>query len=109
MLSYFPKTTGYLNSIDISHADPLEKKANVLINDEAAYERASQALRRRFARGAMEVEGIDRGERYTKIKRKGSIGKYHYMMLGEDGSWNEPEERIWVVSMYAVWQDSKKK
>ena len=26
MLSYFPKTSDYLNSIDIAHADPLEKK-----------------------------------------------------------------------------------
>ena len=109
MLSYFPKTTSYLNSIDINNADPLDKKAKELIDNEAVYERASQALRRRFVRGALEVEGIDRGERFTKIKRKGSIGKYHYMLMGQDGNWNEPDERIWVVAMYALWQDSKKK
>jgi hypothetical protein len=109
MLSYFPKTSDYLNSIDIDQADPIDKKAMQLIKDEGAYERASQALRRRFVRGAAEVEGIDRGERHTSIKRKGSIGKYHYQLLGENGSWNEPEERIWVVAMYALWQDSKKK
>ncbi|MBN1169225.1 hypothetical protein JXA63_05035 [Candidatus Woesebacteria bacterium] len=109
MLNYFPKTADYLNSIDINQADPIDKKAKELIYDEAAYERASQALRRRFARGADEVEGMDRGEKLTKIKRKGSIGKYHYMLMGEDGSWNEPDERIWVVAMYALWQDSKKR
>lgn len=109
MLSYFPKTTVYLNSINIDQADPLDKKAKELINDEAVYERASQALRRRFVRGAVEVEGIDRGNRLTKITRKGSIGKYHYMLLGQDGAWNEPDERIWVVAMYGLWQDSKRK
>ena len=107
MLDYFGKTTAYLSSIDLSSADPLDKKAHELINDETAYERASQALRRRFVRGADEVEGIDRGSRMSKIKREGTNGKYRYKIQGSDGGWFEPEERVWVVSMYALWQDSK--
>jgi hypothetical protein len=108
MLNYFPKAKEYLESLDINSADPLDKKAFDLVGDEAAYERASQALRRRFARGASVVKGVDRNERETEIKREGYKGNYHYFLRGEDYNWNEPEERIWVVAMYALWQDSKK-
>ena len=104
MRDYFQKTAVYLSSLDLANADPLEQKANELINDESVYERASQALRRRFSRGAVEVEGIDRGGRLTKIQREKIGGKYEYKILGTDGSWSTPEERIWVVSMYALWQ-----
>ncbi len=107
MQSYFTKSTDYLNSIDLNSADPLDKKAFELIKNEDAYERASQALRRRFSRGAKIVEGLDRGGRLTQIKRDKVGGKYRYLIGGEDGSWNTPEERIWVVSMYGLWQDSK--
>ncbi len=109
MLDYFKKTITYLQNLDLSTADDLDKKANQLINDPLAYERASQALRRRFSRGAVEVEAIDRGGRFTKIKREKRGGKYRYFVQGADGSWSSPEERIWVVSMYALWQDSKRK
>jgi hypothetical protein len=34
MLGYFGKTLGYLNSIDLGSADPLDRKAHDLINDE---------------------------------------------------------------------------
>jgi hypothetical protein len=107
MISYFKKAADYLASIDINTADPLDRKALFLINDEAAYERASQALRRRFSRGAVEVEGIDRGGRKTKIKRERSGGLYEYFIQGQDGNWSKPEERIWIVASYALWQDTK--
>ncbi len=107
MLNYFAKSADYLNSIDLASADPLDKKAHELLKDEDAYERASQALRRRFSRGASVVQGLDRGGRLTQIKREKIGGKYKYAIEGEDGSWNTPEERIWVVSMYGLWQDSK--
>ena len=107
MLDYFIKTKSYLAGLNLATADLLDKKANELINDEAVYERASQALRRRFVRGAMEVEAIDRGTRQTKIKRERLGGIYKYKVQGTDGNWFEPEERIWVVAMYALWQDSK--
>jgi hypothetical protein len=108
MRDYFQKAAVYLASIDIGKADRLEQKANYLLNDENAYERASQALRRRFSRGASEVEGIDRGGRVTKIRREKVSGVYTYSILGSDGNWSTPEERIWVVSMYALWQDENK-
>ena len=74
MLDYFAKTTDYLNSLDLTSVDPLDKKAHELVNDEEAYERASQALRRRYSRGANEVQGVDRGGRLTKILSERSGG-----------------------------------
>lgn len=108
MLGFFPKTGSYLATLDVSSSDPLDKKASELINSEASYERASQALRRRFVRGAEVVDGVDRSGRKTKIKREKLGGKYVYKVQGADGNWFEIEERIWIVSMYALWQDSKK-
>lgn len=107
MLEYFPKTKAYLNSVNLDSADLLDKKAHELLSDPEAYERASQALRRRFVRGATEVLGIDRGGRETKLKREGAPGKYKYFVQGADGNWVEPDERIWIVSMYGLWQDSR--
>jgi hypothetical protein len=107
MLDYFPKATIYLRELNIQTADKLDQKAWELIQDENIYERASQALRRRFVRGAEEVEGVDKGGRRTKIKRERQNGKYAYFIQGLDGNWFEPEERIWVVASYALWQDTK--
>ena len=107
--NYFFKTAGYLSTININNADPIDKKVSELINHEENYEKASQALRRRFVRGALVVDAIDRENRATKIKRELKGGKYKYLIEGSDGSWHEPEERIWVVAMYALWQESKKK
>ena len=106
---YFVKTFQYISSLNLDSADPIDKKVAELMKDEVIYEKASQALRRRFVRGAETVEGIDRNARKTSIKREQKGGKYKYLIEGTDGSWNEPEERIWVVAMYALWQDSKKK
>ncbi len=103
----FVNAQGYLQNIDISNADELDKIAYYLLQDEDRYERASQALRRRFVRGASVVEGIDRGGRQTRIKRERDGGTYTYYIEGEDGSWSTPEERIWVVAMYALWQSRK--
>lgn len=105
MIDYFPKTLKYIEGIDLGSCDQLDRKVIELIKDPEAYERASQALRRRFVRGATEVEAIDRGGRLTKIKRESSGGKYKYFLLGGDGNWVEPDERIWIVAMYALWQD----
>ena len=109
MLEYFGKTVQYLNSIDVSSSDLLDQKAHQLVNNENEYEKVSQALRRRFSRGANEVEAMDRGGRQTKVKRESQGGKYKYQIQGADGNWFEPEERIWVVAMYGLWQDSKRK
>ena len=104
----FDKTLAYLNTLNINTADPLDAIAKKLLEDEDTYERASQSLRRRFSRGASVVKGIDLGERMTEIRREGYKGNYHYFVRGEDYNWNEPEERIWVVAMYGLWQGSKK-
>lgn len=109
MLDFFPKTIAYLQTINLSASDPLDQKAYQLISNPNLYEKASQALRRRFVRGASEVEGIDRGGRECKIKREKVGGKYKYLIQGADGNWFTPEERIWVVAMYNLWQDSKRK
>ena len=106
-MDYFTKAKAYLSALDSAKADPLDRKAKELIEDGVAYERASQALRRKFSRGAVNVESVDRGGRETSIKREKVGGKYRYMIQGADGNWFEPDERIWVVSMYALWQDSK--
>ena len=105
----FPKTFAYLQTLDINKADKLDVVIKELLSDETAYERASQALRRRFSRGAKKVEAIDRNERKTEITREACGGKYRYFVQGTNGSWNEPDERIWIVAMYALWQASKKK
>jgi hypothetical protein len=107
--SFFAKTHRYLSTLDLEKADPLDKKVSELINNENTYEKASQALRRRFVRGSQIVDGVDRGGRKTRIRREEKGGKYRYLLEGLDGSWNEPEERIWIVAMYALWQGSKKK
>ena len=108
MPNYFKKAESYVSSLDMNTADSLDRKAHQLLNDEAAYERASQSLRRRFVRGATQVEGIDRSGRSAFIKREIKGAKFKYMVQGADGNWFEPDERIWVVSMYACWQDSKR-
>ncbi|KKR29608.1 MAG: hypothetical protein UT61_C0027G0017 [Candidatus Woesebacteria bacterium GW2011_GWA1_39_8] len=100
MVGNFPKALSYVDSLDTSKADQLDMVVKTLLYDEAEYERASQALRRRFVRGAYQVEGIDRGSRKTKIKREQNGG-------GSDGNWFEPDERIWVVAMYKLWQNTK--
>ncbi|MBU0569221.1 hypothetical protein KKB40_00375 [Patescibacteria group bacterium] len=107
MDSIFPNTAGYLNTLNLEVSDKLDLVAKELLTDEAKYERASQALRRRFSRGAEIVDGVDREGRGTKIRREGSKGKYRYFIEGTDGNWNQPDERIWVVAMYALWQASK--
>lgn len=107
MLNYFPKTLRHIQSLHLATSDPLDRKVNELMGSEDVYERASQALRRRFVRGAIDVEGVDRGGRLTKIKRVVAGGKYKYLLQGADGNWVEPDERIWIVSMYALWQDRK--
>jgi len=109
MQNSFPKTSGYVNSLDLSHADELDKLTKSLLDDIILYERASQSLRRRFVRGAETVNAIDRGGRKTKIKRVGENGKYRYFVEGSDGSWSEPQERIWIVSMFALWQKNKRR
>ena len=103
----FIKTRQYVKNINLALSDDIDRMVLKLLEDEYSYERASQALRRRFVRGAQEVEGIDRGARKTKIKRVGSNGKYDYFLLGTDGKWTKPEERIWIVAMYALWQSKK--
>ncbi|MCS7092796.1 MAG: hypothetical protein NZM26_05630 [Patescibacteria group bacterium] len=108
-LSFFNRARKYIESIsDINSADPLDKMVYKFFKDHKAYDRAAQALRRRFARGADVVEGIDRGGRRTRIKREINGGSYIYKIEGADGSWSVPEERIWVVAIYAVWQESRK-
>ncbi len=109
MANPFPKTTHYINSLDMGHADELDKISKELLENESVYEKASQSLRRRFVRGAEMVHGIDRGNRKTRIKRVGENGKYRYFIEGADGSWSEPQERIWVVSMFALWQRNKRR
>ncbi len=107
MDSIFPNTAKYLNTLNLENADKLDTITKELLFDEVKYERASQALRRRFSRGADSVDGIDRNKRTARIRREGSRGKYKYFVKGENGDWFQPDERIWVVAMYALWQVSK--
>lgn len=100
----FRNAQSYLRSLDLSSSDELDRIAKELLDDENSYERASQALRRRFVRGALFVYGIDRMERLTRMRREKHSGEYRYFVEGADGSWSQPEERIWVVAMYALWQ-----
>jgi hypothetical protein len=108
-MGHFEKTESYIQGLNITEADPLDQKVSELLGDDILYERASQALRRRFVRGAIKVEGMDRNHRLTRIKREKVGGKYAYYIQGEDGNWNEPEERIWIVAMYGLWQENKSK
>jgi len=109
MNNTFPKTASYINSLDLTHADDIDNISKTFFDDINVYERASQSLRRRFVRGASMVNGIDRGGRRTRIKRVGENGKYRYFIEGVDGSWSEPQERIWVVAMFALWRKNKRK
>lgn len=109
MIDTFPKTLNYINSLDMTHADDLDKIAKELLENPNSYEKASQSLRRRFVRGAETVFAVDRGGRKTKIKRVGENGKYRYFIEGSDGSWSEPQERIWVVAMFALWQRNRRR
>lgn len=109
MKDIFPNTASYIDSLAEGSFDQLDVLIKEFLEDEDAYERASQALRRRFSRGAEEVEALDRGKRLTKIKRelRGGRGNYIYSIQGEDGKWSTPDERIWIVAMYGLWQRSK--
>ena len=107
MINSFPKASSYLSSLDMTHSDDLDKLSKDLLENPEHYERVSQSLRRRFVRGAETVSGIDRGGKRTRIKRVGENGKYRYFIEGSDGSWSEPDERIWIVSMFGLWQKSK--
>lgn len=103
----FPKTFNYVKTLDVNYCDPLDKTAREFFEDENMYDRASQAIRRRFVRGAEFVYGVDRGNKKTKIKRVLDGGKYKYFIEGNDGNWSQPDERIWIVAMYALWQKTK--
>jgi hypothetical protein len=105
----FQNAHSYLRQIDITGADELDVFTKELLEDPAVYERASQALRRRFVRGASFVPGIDRAGRSTRIRREKQSAGYVYFIEGADGSWTIPEERIWVVAMYALWQSKNTK
>jgi hypothetical protein len=105
----FQNAQSYLHQTDLTNADQLDSIAKQLLDDPVVYERASQALRRRFVRGAAMVPGIDRGGRATRIRREKQSGGYVYFIEGTDGSWTTPEERIWVVAMYALWQSRNTK
>jgi len=105
----FTNALTHLRNADLTNGDELDKIALGLLSDEAVYERASQALRRRFVRGASVVNGIDRAGRLTRIRREKQNGTYIYFIEGADGSWSTPEERIWVVAMYALWQNKNTK
>jgi hypothetical protein len=74
----FDKSLAFLNTLNISSADPLEALAK-------------------------------KNERLTKIRRDKKGGKYKYFIMGKDGMWTSPDERIWVVAMYALWQNNKNK
>jgi hypothetical protein len=75
---YFTTTLDYLNKLDLQSdkVDDLDKMAYALINNEWKYEKASQALRRRFSRGCC------RQRRTSDICEKSRICKRQIPLLG---------------------------
>ena len=94
-----PKAYGYLKSLDMAGADPVDKTAWELLNDVKRWELVTKSINDRFIRGLETIPGVDRGGRLTKIRRTWANDGRHYQVLGRDGNWAEPDEKVWVWAM----------
>ncbi len=101
-----PKTYAYLKGLNIDGADPIDKAAWELVNDVRRWELVTKSINDRFITGVPIIGGIDRGGRLTKIKRVLRNDGRHYLIQGVDGSWSEPEEKVWVWAMVELQRKS---
>ena len=99
VIKFCPKSAAYLKSIDITKADPLDQLAWELLNDVHRWELVTKSINDRFIKGMETIPGVDRGGRITKIRRVMKPDGRHYLIQGRDGSWTEPDEKVWVWAM----------
>lgn len=100
MITFCPKAYQYLKDRNLVFADELEKTAWELLNDTHLWELVTKSINDRLIKGMESLPGVDRGGRRTKIKRViDARGLRKYVVLGEDGKWVEPEEKVWVWAM----------
>ena len=101
-----PKAYAYLKNLNMDGADPIDKSAWELVNDVRKWELVTKSINDRFITGVPTIPGIDRGGRLTKIKRVLRNDGRHYLIAGVDGSWSEPEEKVWVWAMVELQRKS---
>jgi hypothetical protein len=101
-----PKAYAYLKNLNMDGADAIDKTAWDLINDVRRWELVTKSINDRFITGVPMIPGIDRGGRLTKVKRVLRNDGRHYLIAGVDGSWSEPEEKVWVWAMVELQRKS---
>lgn len=97
----FHKARKYLLGLT-QGGDELDKMVARLVYSNQDANRVRKALDERFNKGAVEVPARDRGWRETKIRRVGDLGNRKYEIMGEDGKWHEPEEKVWAYAMFEL-------
>ena len=101
-----PKAYAYLKNLNMDGADPIDKSAWEIINDVRRWELVTKSINDRFITGVPVIQGVDRGGRLTKIKRVLRNDGRHYLIQGVDGSWSEPDEKVWVWAMVELQRKS---
>lgn len=102
----FHKTRKYLLGL-VSGGDELDKMVARLVYSNQDANRVRKALDDRFNKGATDVRGVDRGGRETKIRRTGELGARKFEIMGKDGVWHEPEEKVWAYAMFELGRGKK--
>lgn len=82
--------------------DELDGMVARLVGSYLDANRVRKAMDERFNKGAEFVVGIDRGGRLVRIKRIQERMKRRYLVEGRDGSWHEPEEKVWAMAMFEL-------
>ncbi len=80
----------------------MDKMVRRLVQSYGDANRVRKAMDERFNKGVRVVPAIDRNGRVTKIRRVGDLGKRRYQIEGTDGSWYEPEEKVWALAMFEL-------
>lgn len=100
-MGIFKRASEYVDKLS-GTGDALDRMVAKLVRSYQDANRVRKALDERFNKGALFVVGIDRGGGLTKIKRVGPEGRRRYLIEGKDGSWYEPEEKIWAMAMFEL-------
>ena len=105
-MGYFRKTKDYVDKLG-GRGDDLDQMVAKLVNNYLDANRVRKAMDERFNKGAEFAVGIDRGGRLVRIKRVQERMKRRYLVEGQDGSWHEPEEKVWALAMFELGRRKK--
>ena len=105
-MGYFRKTKDYVDKLG-EMGDDLDRMVVGLVKSYQDANRVRKAMDERFNKGAEFVVGVDRGGRLVRIKRIQERMKRRYLVEGLDGSWHEPEEKVWEMAMFELGRRKK--